>query len=164
MSSKRDECEKESCIDTKKMRYSALFQLHTLQANKQQNKTAHKIAKHLTTCTIFYRQHSTSLLFVSAAPLFCLAPSAAASSSTSSSAVSSEHEVHILHRRRRLNSKTSKALLFSKTSKAYDSSVLQSDTPASATQDTPTSSNNNYGTGSSSLSRVWYLVDRLCFI
>lgn len=91
---------------------------------------------------------TTSLLLVSAAILFCLTSSSSAATA-SSSAVSSEHDVHILHRRR-LNSKTSKALLFSKTSKAYDSTTAQllSDTPASATQDTPTSSNTNNNNGS----------------
>jgi len=90
-----------------------------------------------------------ALLFVSAAILFCLSSLSSAASTTdttSSDVPSSQHEVHILHRRRRLNSKTSKALLFSKTSKAYDSSSNQlSGTPAAATQDTPTSSINNYG-------------------
>lgn len=86
---------------------------------------------------------TTSLLLVSAAVLFCLTSSSSAAAA--SDAPSSQHEVHILHRRRRLNSKTSKALLFSKTSKAYDSTTAQflSDTPASATQDTPDTSSNN---------------------
>ena len=93
----------------------------------------------------------TSLLFVSAAILFSLSSLSSAASTTdttSSDVPSSQHEVHILRHHRRLNSKTSKALLFSKTSKAYHSSATQvSDTPASATQDTPdtSSSNNNNG-------------------
>ena len=90
--------------------------------------------------------NTTYALLLVSAVIFCL--SSTSSAASSSDAPSSEHDVHILHPHRRLNSKTSKALLFSKTSKAYHSSAATqlSDTPASATQDTPASSNSNGST------------------